>query len=209
MPSDKTLYDEQLSDQPSFAQMLEPEAAARLFRFFRDCPLFRWQDANNDCEDRADAACRLLDNWGIPNCKGWVFSGQYLQRGEGNLTNCWNYHVAACVPIGGPERVSIAVIDPATLSTCDDIANWAGNITSTAFSYHMVKTGSLYIFRPPVASVEDWHPRDRQNYKWTMQGLAGINGVTRTGKAQLVFQKNRVARTERAFRKLLTGPSPI
>ncbi len=38
-----------------------------------------------------------------------------------------------------------------------------------------------------------------------MQGLAGINGVTVVGKAQLVFQKRLVADTERAFKKLMNS----
>ncbi len=71
----------------------------QIFDFFKQHPLFHWNDANNDCEDRANAICILLSKWGIPNYKGWVFGGAYLKREEGSLVNFWNYHVAAALPI--------------------------------------------------------------------------------------------------------------
>ena len=44
---------------------------------------------------------------------------------------------------------------------------------------------------------DNWYTRNKQNYKWTIQGLSGINGVSKIGKAALSFNKNRIKK--RAF----------
>src|SRR4051812_48332248 len=110
----KTILDNKLSDLVSEDAFVSMQMAHRVFDFFRQCPLFRWQDANNDCEDRANAACLLLNQWNIPCMKAWVFSGEFLQRDSGRLVNRWNYHVAASLLVRENEAFVFYVIDPAT-----------------------------------------------------------------------------------------------
>lgn len=174
-----------------------------LFQFFKDAGLFRWQDQNNDCEDRANAICLALDAWGIANYKGWVFSGTFLKRGAGCLRNNWGYHVAALIAIAEGVGLRYYVIDPATLAQLQPVEEWANVATETTTSYYCITTGDTYIFDPGNIQPDTWFTRNRQNYKWTMQGLAGINGVTHTGKAQLVFQKGKIKKWEAGFKMLL------
>jgi hypothetical protein len=188
---------------------LTKEQGGNLFQFFKECPLFRWQDANNDCEDRANAICIALDAWNIPNYKAWVFSASFLKRGNGCLKNNWGYHVAALIAITEGGGLRFYVIDPATVATLEPIEVWANNATETATSYYCITTGDTYIFDPGNIRPDTWYRRNRQNYKWTIQGLAGINGVTRTGKAQLVFQKARIRKCEDKFQELLRHHPPL
>jgi hypothetical protein len=205
MAAPTTIFDQQFSDQLAYQQALSMSEADRIFHFFGRHPLFRWSDANNDCEDRANAICMLLDKWNIPNAKAWVFGGAYLKRDAGCLTNNWAYHVAAALPVSVDDRVVYCVIDPATLTRMTNISEWAGSVTQTACSHYLIKEGRYYIFNPTSMAATAWHPRDRRNYKWTIQGLAGINGVSRKGKAQLVFRKRHIADTEGKFKRLLVS----
>lgn len=203
MSNGRTIFAKELSDPVSETNTVSKQKANEVFQFFRDCPLFRWQDANNDCEDRANAACLLLQKWNIATVKAWVFSGSFLKKDEGNLTNRWNYHVAAALPVHEENSLLFYVIDPATLQTLSTAEQWAEGITETAYSYHLLKHANYYIFNPEAIVKKVWYEQNRQNYKWTMQGLAGINGVTKTGKAQLVFNKKKIQETEEAFKELL------
>lgn len=208
MPFPMTIFDATFSDVFADDSAITEEQAMALFDYFRNNRLFRWHDANNDCEDRANAICILLDKWKLPNAKAWVFGGSFLRRDGGNLTNRWAYHVAAALPVKKDGLLYFYVIDPATLPAATDIAGWAGRITETASSYHLVKNGMMYIFNPASLAAPAWHQRNRQNYKWTIQGLAGINGVSKAGKARLVFNKRLIAETEKKFRQLLLSPPP-
>ena len=71
----KTLYDHSLSDIAETDKAITKQEAEKFFIFFKNCKPFRWTDANNNCEDRANAVCILLDKWNIQNGKGWAFSG--------------------------------------------------------------------------------------------------------------------------------------
>jgi hypothetical protein len=205
----KVLFEASLSDVVNEDRGLTGKQAAAVFTFFRDCTLFRWRDANNDCEDRANAICMLLDYWGIPNSKGWVFSGAFLKKEHGSLVNCWNYHVAAAVPVTVENEVRYYIIDPATLSGLETIETWAVGITDVAPCYYLIRDGDYYIFPDNKIGKDDWHKRNKQNYKWTIQGLAGINGVSRTGKAQLVFNKTRIKNTGERFKELRNNKPEI
>src|SRR3982751_5946806 len=142
----KTIYEAFLSDVAINTETILKEQAERIFNYFKGNPLFRWRDANNDCEDRANAICILLDEWQIPNFKAWVFAGSYLKKEEGSLVNLWNYHVAALLPVSENGSTVFYVIDPATSRALETIANWAEKVTGTAWSYYLIKTGDYYIF---------------------------------------------------------------
>lgn len=200
-----TIYNILLSDIVPADTVITKEIAEKLFIFFKDLPLFRWQDANNDCEDRANAICILLDEWKISNYKGWVFGGNYLTKNEGSLINNWKYHVATIVPVQNGDTLVFYVIDPATLNAPDTILNWATNITDLPFGHYLIKWSYYYIFHHEKINKDNWYKRNRQNYKWTIQGLAGINGVTKTGKAQIAFKKYKIEKTEKLFKNLLTN----
>ncbi len=198
-----SLFEPKLSDYIPLGKLADEKTAKLLFNYFRDTKPFKWNEANNDCEDRAEAICMLLDKWGITNCKGWVFNGFLMRKGNGLLTNDWGYHVAAMLPIMKSEELWFYVIDPATCSELTTLEDWAIKATGTGPSYFVIKRGSLYIFPTGNLYTNRWHSRNRQNHKWTMQGLAGINGPTVLGKAQLIYNKKKIANTTKAFYKLM------
>src|SRR4051812_2130186 len=94
-----TLPDILLSDIEPPVNTVSGDEAEQLFHFFQHHPLFNWKNTHNGCEGRADAICVLLDEWKIPNYKGWVFGGAYLKNHIGGLKQNWNYHVAAVLPV--------------------------------------------------------------------------------------------------------------
>lgn len=179
------------------------EEADTIFSFFQKNSLFRWGDAKNDCEDRAHAIGLLLQSWKIPNYKGWVFSGAFLKKTTGSLINFWNYHVAAALPVWEGTGISVYMIDPALSNKLVTLYDWANLITESECSYYLVRKSDDYIFNQTTIRHDNWYKTNSQNYKWTIQGLAGINGVSPTGKAQLIFNKKRIQNTEKAFKKLL------
>ncbi len=197
----KSLFEPLFSDEVLPEDFITIELAQKVFEYFKSCKVFRWSDANNDCEDRANALCILLDEWQIPNYKGWVFSGYFLKKGFGQLTNSWNYHVATLLPVRNNDVVTLYIVDPATSNDLITIEEWASLNTETAYSYYAVKSGNTYIFSPKGVK-DSWYKRNKRNYRWTLQGLSGINGVSVIGKAHLRFNKARVRRTEQLFKKL-------
>ena len=101
------------------------------------------------------------------------------------------------------DVLNFYVIDPATLTAPDTILNWASNITDLPFGHYLIKYSRYYIFSHEKIERDNWFARNKQNYKWTIQGLSGINGVSKTGKAALSFNKNRIRKTEQKFIHLL------
>lgn len=199
----KALFEAPLSNPVVPGYAITKEEADRLFSFFQNHSLFRWADAQNDCEDRAHAICLLLESWKVPNYKGWVFSGAYLKKTTGSLVNLWNYHVAAALPVWEGSGITIYMIDPSTANTLVSIHDWATMITEDECSYYLIRKNEDYIFNQTIIKWDNWYKKDRQNYKWTIQGLAGINGVSASGKAQVIFNKNRIKNAEKKFKKLL------
>lgn len=163
--------------------------------------MFNWSDIHN-CEDRAEAISILLTQWQIPHFKAWVFSGYFLNRNMGSLKNKWNYHVAIMLPTHSNNGIQAMVLDPTHSIQLETIEHWANSVTLDGQSQHLIKQGHIYIFPVGMIRNENWHHRNRQNFKWTMQGLAGINGVSLTGKAQVTFNKFKIARTIKAFKTL-------
>lgn len=202
----QTLFDEDLADEAQYEKAVSPQTAQAIFDYFKSSPLFRWSDANNDCEDRANAICILLADWGYTASKAWVFSGNFRQKSLGYLTNFWKYHVAAAIPVQEADAVVYYVIDPATSPQLITVAKWALQVTAVGSSYHFIKHGHYYIFPNGRVIRDNWHKRNKRNFNWTMQGLSGINGVSATGRAQLAFCKKKVAKTVVAFRRLRTQP---
>jgi hypothetical protein len=198
----KSIFDQSLSDDVDFNRTVSLAEATALFEFFKTCKLFRWHDANNDCEDRANAICILLNSWNIPNYKGWVFSGYFLKKENSNLNNNWNYHVAALLPVKEDNNINYYIVDPATSEKLITMERWATLVTETSFSYHIIKNADHYIFSPRKIARDNWYKRNKRNHRWTMQGLSGINGVSSIGKAQLCFNKRKVKLTERLFNNL-------
>lgn len=198
-----TLFDYRLTDIAVPGKTVSREDAEKLFTFFQTNSLFKWHDVHNNCEARADAVCRLLDAWGIPNYKTWVFSGFFLHRHIGGLKQLWNYHVAALLPVKETEKTTYYVIDPSLYNSLQTMYDWAAVVTAYPHSYHFIKSGEYYIFPSGKIKQDNWHVRDKQNSKWMIQGLAGINGVSAKGKAQLCFNKQRIRNTARRFAWLL------
>ncbi|MBX9785661.1 MAG: hypothetical protein K2X48_20445 [Chitinophagaceae bacterium] len=188
-----TLFDYSLTDATNTEHSVTRKEAEYLFSFFKECPLFRWKDVHNNCEARAEAVCLLLDAWHIPNYKGWVFSGAFLKNHIGGLKQFWNYHVAALLQVKANDANEFYIIDPSTATELILLNDWAANVTEYPHSYHFIKNAGVYIFPSGAIGKYNWHRRSKQNKKWTIQGLAGINGVTKTGKAQLMFQKKRIS----------------
>jgi hypothetical protein len=204
-----TLFEFSLSVTVDPARFVNKPAASNLQDFFRTHPLFTWDQNHNGCEARADAVCLLLDSWGIPNYKAWVFSGRFLKKHVGELKQNWKYHVAALLPVMEEGQLRHYVIDPSTSDGLQTLYDWAANVTEYAHSYHFVKEAYWYIFHDKQIQPDNWHARDRRNRKWMIQGLANINGLNARGKAALTFNKGRIKNTAESFRKLLQqSPQP-
>jgi hypothetical protein len=198
-----TLFEFSLSVTIDPARFVTKPAAINLQDFFRTHPLFTWDQNHNGCEARADAVCLLLDSWGIPNYKAWVFSGRFLKKHVGELKQNWKYHVATLLPVMEEGQLQHYVIDPSTGDGLQTLYDWAANVTEYAHSYHFVKEAHWYIFHDKQIQPDNWHARDRRNRKWMIQGLANINGMNARGKAALVFNKGRIKNTAESFIKLL------
>ncbi|MEO7311763.1 MAG: protein-glutamine glutaminase family protein [Chitinophagaceae bacterium] len=198
-----TLFEFAISDLADLDKSISREEAEKLFLFFKTSPLFIWSDVHNNCEARAEAISILLEAWNIPHYKGWVFSGAFLKNHFGGLKQKWNYHVAALLPVLEGGVVMYYMIDPATNNQMVSLYDWAAGVTDYAHSYHLLKYPEYYIFPNGQILQTNWHKRNKQNQKWVMQGLAGINGLSGKGKAQLVFRKKKIAATKTAFKKIL------
>ncbi len=187
-----TLYDYSLSDSLDESSFVTKETIEKLFTYFKNLPLFNWQNSNNGCEARADAICVLLDAWHIPNYKAWVFSGYYLKKHIGGLNQQWNYHVAALLQAKEDNKIVMYVIDPTSSDGLQTIEDWAASITQFPHSYHFVKNADYYIFNDRKITKSNWYKRNKQNRKWMIQGIAGINSISIRGKAKLCFRKETI-----------------
>lgn len=194
-----TLFDYSLTDTSGTSKTIAKEEAIQLFTFFANCELFKWYDVHNNCEARADAVCRLLEAWQIPHYKTWVFGGYFLRKHIGGLKQFWNYHVAALLPVKEGSETLYYVVDPSVCSDLQTIHNWACEVTAYPHSYHCIKDAAYYSFPFGKIKKDNWHLRDKQNSKWMIQGLAGINGVSAKGRAQLCFNKKRICNTAKKF----------
>lgn len=197
-----TLFEYRLSDEIDNSKTVSKQQAEAIMTYFAKQPLFSWTDNHNGCEARADAVCVLLEDWEIPNFKAWVFSGRYLKKHVGGLKQNWNYHVAAMLLVMEDGDLVHYIIDPATSGGLQTMYNWAAGITDYPHSYHLIKEAGGYIFSDRRITVGNWHSRNRQNRKWMIQGLAGINGLNSKGKAELVFNKTRIKKVQLAFTAL-------
>jgi Glutaminase len=184
-----TLFDYALSDATEPNNLVGKETAEQLFEYFKNSTLFNWNKSHNHCESRAEAICILLNSWKIPNYKAWVFSGAFLKNHIGGLKQHWNYHVAAMLQVQENNQIVHYVIDPATSNTLQTIKSWAENVTEYSHSYYLIKQSDYYIFSSKKISKTNWHIRNKQNSKWTVQGLASISALSAKGKAQLCFNK--------------------
>jgi Glutaminase len=197
-----TLFDHQLSDITDSSKTVSKALAEKLMVFFATHPMFNWRNSHNGCEARADAVCILLQEWGIPNYKAWVFSGKYLKNHIGGLKQNWNYHVAAMLQVMETGQLVHYIIDPATSAGLQTFYNWAAGITEYPHSYQLVKEAHWYIFSDKKITANNWNSRNRQNRKWMIQGLAGVNSLSAKGRAALVFNKARIKKTLVTFEKL-------
>lgn len=196
-----TLFDARLSDTGMPASAISKEKAELLFDFFKGHPLFNWKKVHNGCEGRADAVCVLLEGWGFPSNKAWVFSGAYLKNHIGGLKNNWNYHVAPLIPVWENDNIVQYVLDPATGDRLQSMEEWAAGITHLPHSYHCTRQAHWYIFPENNIATKKWNSRNRQNRKWMIQCLAGINGLSASGKAKLIFNKAQIRKTQAAFER--------
>jgi hypothetical protein len=199
----KTIFDASLSDEVADDLYVTKTMAVRIFEFFQNNSLFLWSDIHN-CEDRAEAMAILLLHWGIPHYKAWLFDSYFLKNEAGSLHNEWNYHVCLMLPVkeNPLDEIEYYVIDPAHSNHLQKMFLWADVLTKNAFSYHIIKNGYTYIFPTGQITQQNWHYRNKQNFKWTIQGLAGINGVSNSGKAAVVFKKYKIQRTLKSFTEL-------
>lgn len=191
-----------LSDEVDQGQTISLLQAEQLFDYFKNNPLFKWHDVRNNCEGRANSVCILLDQWGVPNYKGWVFCGMLLKKGIGSLKNTWRYHVAALLPVNENGQITNYILDPATSDKLISLKEWAEMVTDYPPSYYLIKKGDYYIYHHKRIQKSNWYTRNKRNFNYTIQGLSGINGLSSTGKAFLAFNKKRIRKTEAVFKNL-------
>ena len=194
------LYDFNLADPVNNYAFITKEKAEKLQQFFLRHPLFHWHHTHNFCEARAEAISLILTNWQVPHYKAWVFGGAFLYRNYvGGLKQFWNYHVAIVLPVKEQNELELFVLDPSTNNNLQLLSKWADEITDYPHSYYLIKDPNFYIFPNGKITRHNWHLRNKQNFKWVVQGLAGINGMTSAGKAQLIFNKQLLAAKSMAF----------
>ncbi|HEY0298182.1 MAG TPA: protein-glutamine glutaminase family protein [Arachidicoccus sp.] len=194
------LFDTKLTDIDAVGNTITETQAELLFVYFKEHSLFNWKDSHNGCEGRADAVCSLLDEWNITNYKAWAFGGSYLKKNHiGELKQNWKFHVAAVVPISRGGKILYYVIDPATSGHIQFIEDWAAAITLLPHSYYCIRKSKWYIFPIKNISTKKWNARNKQNRKWMIECLAGINSLSKIGKAQLSFKKIKIKNTLLAF----------
>ena len=197
-----SLFDYLLTDDIDDTKTIPKKQAENIMQFFKTHNLFNWNDSHNGCEARAEAICALLQAWNIPCYKAWVFSGYFLKRHIGGLKKNWNYHVATVLLAKEDDKIAHYIIDPATSPELQTLYDWAAGVTDYPHSYHFVKEAHWYIFSERKITKTNWNRRNRQNQKWMIQGLAGINGLSSKGKAALVFNKRSIKNTIASFEKL-------
>jgi hypothetical protein len=175
-----TLFDSALSDIGFHHNTVSQKQAEQLFVFFKQHRLFNWKNVNNGCEGRADAICVLLEEWGIPNYKGWVFSGSYLKKHIGELKQNWKYHVAPVLPVNRDGQILHYVLDPATGNSLQLIEEWAAAITQLPHSYYFIRQAHWYIYpdkkyqhiqmEPPEQAKQEMDDTVPCRYQWTYIG---------------------------------------
>ncbi len=196
-----TLFEPLISNELLPQTSMSREDADKVFEALKNQPLIDWEASNNFCEARAEAVSILLRSSNVVHAKAWVFSGAFLYWGNvGNLKNYWNYHVAIVLPVQGKNDIEWWVADP---SLSKDglmlVYHWAAEATAIPHSYYGIKPCEYYIFPDCNILTMQWHKSDRQNFEWTVEGLAGINGLTYTGKAQKAFLKPRIEAVRKKF----------
>ncbi len=204
-----SLFEFRLSEPFDEGKSISKTEVQRLIDYFAGHQLFSWDQSHNGCEARADAVCLLLESWGIPNYKAWVFSGKFLKKHVGELKQNWKYHVAAMVPVAENGTSIPYVIDPSSSPEIQTLYDWAANVTAYAHSYHFIKSAEWYIFHNNQILPDNWHRRNKRNRRWMIQGLANINGLTPIGKAAITFNKGRIKNMETRFDRELHSRSPL
>lgn len=199
----QSIFEQSLSDEVANDFYISLKMAESIFNFFQSSNLFLWSDIHN-CEDRAEAMAILAAQWGIPHYKAWLFDRYFLKNEKGSLHNQWNYHVCLLLPVkeNTIDPIEYYVVDPAHAKKIQKLQEWANQLTKEAFSSYLIKNANTYIFPAGQISKYNWHNRNKQNFKWTIQGLAGINGVSNAGKAALIFKKALIRKTLQNFTAL-------
>lgn len=198
-----------ISLQIDESKFVDYATAEKIYTFFKTSELFKWNDYNN-CEDRANAISILLDAWQIPNYKVWVFSGQFLIKDNGLLTDRygvrWKYHVAACLPVKVDNQLKFIALDPSTTQELKDISFWANNVTEKQYSYYFLTSSNKYIWggKGKNISQNSFFDRNNTNYEYTIQRLAGFNGLNWKDKREMrrPSGKEKLKKTETDFNNL-------
>ncbi len=174
--------------------------AQEYYNFFDTCSLFIWTDVANNCEDRANGASILLDAWGVPHYKIWIFNSGHLEKGTSKLCGdcpenaCWGFHVATVIPYMKSGEYKLCVIDPATLNKASSEVEWAENITCSGTNYYMFTSGKKYMYskKGKQFGKDTFWGQGKKNLKWTHEGLAGINGKNFWQAIGKPFKKKKI-----------------
>lgn len=202
-PLSLTLFDFSLSDRFDNLATTEAETIQQIYSFVAAQPLFGWHRHHNFCEARAEAMSLMLKAANIPHAKCWVFGAAFLHKGYvGGLKNNWNYHVAVAIPTKENEITTWWTLDPATAGKPLLLEHWAAAVTDYPHSYHCLRSAMDYIFPAGNLNTVRWHRRHHRNFRWAMQGLAGINALNAKGKAQLAFSKSATDNMTTQFMQL-------
>ncbi|MDG1332463.1 MAG: protein-glutamine glutaminase family protein [Crocinitomicaceae bacterium] len=179
------------------------ELAEKLNQTLIDAKCFDWTNRSNNCEDRANAACLLLDAWGISNAKAWCFAGKnanYL-NGKGTLKG-WSYHVAAFVLVENEGEIDSLVFDPLTSTTLMTIKEWSNEISATSGNLYFTTTNKRYQ-QNKVAMTTTWKSSD-DSFDRTLKGLTRYNDYSSRRKRKTRhFLDARIISVTQAFFELL------
>ncbi len=147
-----------------------------IFRVLKNSKAFDWTDEDNNCEDRANAISLILDSWGIPNGKSWMFSGQTFDENvfKGTLGG-YSYHVASTVLVKNNDRgCDTIIIDPLMdTQKVMPVQQWIHALTRTPGNVYVL-TGNDHYQQNEVSAHLIWKPR-AQYFQQTLEGLTRYN----------------------------------
>ena len=156
---------------------VSPERANILNKVFINSNAFDWTDAKNNCEDRANAICLILDQWGIDNCKAWIYRGKKVKYGNKKGTlSAWNYHVAACILVRNKNIVDSIIIDPLISKQLINVNTWAEIISVKPTNIYFLTTNKKY--QHHKLSLDPKWKMAENNFEKTIEGLTRYSGAT-------------------------------
>lgn len=197
----------QLSEKMDINPICNAKADS-IFKTFLTSKAFDWTDRKNNCEDRANAICLILDKWGVSNGKAWLFGGKNASYGNklGTLKG-WSYHVAACIFVRQDNgQIDTLVIDPLTDSEkAVNIRSWSSLITRNPTNIYFITSNAKY--QQNMVSLTPTWKFSNDFYEETIEGLTRYNNFSIWTRVKTKkYLKKNLKKVKSEFISLLNTP---